>query len=245
MRLRHALPGAMVLTLLAAGCGSGGRDNPAEPTGFESLAVTPSPLVFTAPGQQTNLMITGAEHSGAPLQPSDIHVALDGSTVAALGQLANAQGGLTLPVNAVGVGRDRIVVSAAAVGSQTAMSPGVSSVIVYPGGTWSGDVGLTATTCSPPGQGAYKETLVVEVNASGSGSATAQDTPNFNRRYSVSFGADWFDGTAVTATGSFTWLGSPVSGAAGLRLTGPRTIDYTETTTYPCSATYHGVLTRQ
>ena len=90
-----------------------------------------------------------------------------------------------------------------------------------------------------------RETLAIDVNASGSGTMTARDTPGFNRQYSVSFSDDVINRRgAATSTGNFSFLGLPVGGTAAVEVVSPTEINYTETTTYStCAATYRGKLT--
>jgi hypothetical protein len=65
------------------------------------------------------------------------------------------------------------------------------------------------------------------------------------RNHQLDFSRDnWLTGGgSAQATGTFAYLGLTVGGAVSIALTGNRQIQYTETTTYPCAATYSGLLT--
>jgi hypothetical protein len=237
---------------LAASAIACSKSSPNEPsdafTNDFQLVFAPPSVALTAPDQQATVALTGDETSGAPVKPADVslspyHGPDDIFTVSTPAIVA---GGISVTLTATGVGTSKLVMfPLTGAPLRDPLQIQDAAVTVYPGGAWSGSVSLTATTCVPPGQGAYNETLVIAVNSSGTGSATAMDTPGFNRQYPVTFGSTWFNGSAATATGAFSYNGLSVTGAIGIGLTGPNTIDYTETTTYPCSATYHGVLTRK
>jgi hypothetical protein len=227
------------LALVESGCG---QDKPSMNFAAPDATITglsPTSLGFIFPNADGYFDIKGS------LLPADVLISSQSrnGNVFTTAAPTVEPGGLALTVHATGVGIDRLDLF---LDTNTSVTPDASaSIRVFPGGTWAGSVGLTSTSCSPPGQAAYNETLMVSVNSNGTGTMTAIDTPGFNRQYAVTFQDEWLRGTATaTSTGAFSYNGLSVTGAVSLKLTSPATIDYTETTTYPCSATYHGVLTR-
>ena len=80
------------------------------------------------------------------------------------------------------------------------------------------------------------------MDAKGNGTLTAIDTPNFNRQYTVAMSPP----PTFTASGAFTYLGTPVSGRINVTLHATQ-IDYLETTNYGAGVnqTYQGLLSKQ
>ena len=230
--------------LVAAACGG----NPAGNTkAADFFALTPGNAFINGAGDQAQFTVTGDETSGAPIKPADVAIspASGASAFFSVGTPVPASGGVSFPVTGVGVGTSTFLVDPAPgapvrTGEENTVS---ATVRVGPAGTWSGSVTLVSTSCQAGGQGAYNETLVI-AGAPGSWSATAQDTPGFDRKYAIDFDDSWYGGfIQSSATGSFTYLGIPVGGTIAVLLSSPTTLLYTETTTYPCANTYTGTLT--
>jgi len=90
--------------------------------------------------------------------------------------------------------------------------------------------------------GSYGESLTVDVNSQGAGSITVQDTPQFDRRYTVTIPAS----LAVSASGTFSFLGASIPGQLSVTFASPTQLTFQETTTYgSCSNSYGGTLTKQ
>ena len=88
----------------------------------------------------------------------------------------------------------------------------------------------------------YGETMVINVNASGAGTATMKDTANFDRPYSVTIPSS----LSFSAQGTFSFLGAPVPGQLSVTINSVTQLTFQETTGYgSCSNTYGGTLTKQ
>jgi hypothetical protein len=210
--------------------------------GIDTLQVAPKTIVLTGFLSQGTFTVTGEKAVGSPYQPTDVVATMgQGSVIAFAGSPTSAATGLSVYVVGMGTGKDTLEVKTQGTSVQESDS---ASVIVYPGMTWAGSVALVNTSCNPSGQAAYNEKLVIQVDTTGRGTATAMDTPGFNRQYDVTFPDSWFTGSAVTSTGTFAFLGSAVGGSMAIVRVDPTTIKYTETTTYPCAATYSGQLVK-
>jgi hypothetical protein len=115
-------------------------------------------------------------------------------------------------------------------------------------GTLNGDMTLEANVqsgvhaaCAGSTQ-KYGENAVVNVNASGTGTITLNDTPGFQRIYNVTVTAL---NQAVTSQGSFLFFGAPIPGSMTATFTSATQMTLRETTTYgSCANTYSGTLTR-
>lgn len=195
--------------------------------------LSPVAIDLVEPGDSDQLSAEAASRFSMP-PPSEFVFTSSDTTVATVSSPFGPAGGADVTVTAVGVGTAQISV-------QYLGQTDTASVVVYPGGTWSGSVTLGAGGC-PGSDPAYNETAVISISASGNGSLTAKDTPGFDRPYSIAIPVSM----QFTATGAFSINGIPVPGTISVRRIGPNQLQYTETTTYGnCSNTYTGVLTRR
>ena len=88
----------------------------------------------------------------------------------------------------------------------------------------------------------YGENAVVNVNASGVGTVTLNDTPGFTRVYNITVTAL---NQTVTSQGTFSLFGAPIPGNITAVFTTVNQMTLKETTSYgSCSNTYSGTLNR-
>jgi hypothetical protein len=244
------MPICLLTFAAAVACTS---NNPASPDNNKPttrIATNPGTLSFTQAGQTATISVSFV---GSSIPPPDNfwHFTSSNPAVASLSAVPSA----TQLVTAVGNGTTTIHVTLETV-TDTADIP-VTVNIQAPSlnsynGTYKGDANLQpllgqlrfvspASSCAGS-LAAYGETATINVNASGAGTFTMTDTPNFDRAYQVTIPSN----LTFSSSGTFSFLGLAVPGKLSVTINSASKLTFQEATTYgSCTNTYGGTLTKQ
>ena len=240
------------LALLAAAWAAGCTNSPTEPGSTQNtsrIVVSPGSLSFSQLGASSGVRVS---FQGAPTQPPDSfwHFTSSNPAVATVSGDSSPNRTVTAMANGsatIHITLDTVTDTADVPVTVNAAAPALNAY----NGLWKGDVNLKSSTLrslaftpqSCAGSlNSYGESLTINVNASGAGTATVTDTPGFDRAYQVTIPSS----LSFTGGGTFPFFGAPIPGQLSVTISNLTQLTFQETTTYgSCSNTYGGQLTKQ
>ena len=231
---------------MAAACAAGCTDSSTTPTPSTRIFVTPGSQSFSQIGATATLH-AGFQSATTPPPDSFWHFTSTNPSVATV-----SGGGPNPTVTAVGNGSAVIHITLDTVVDTADVTVTVNAPTVSPtayNGRWKGDALISPLSlpifrplaCAGSDQ-KYGETMTINVDASGSGTATITDSPGFDRAYNVTIPQT----LTFSGSGTFSFLGAAVPAKLSATLNSVAQLTFTETTTWgSCSNTYGGTLTKQ